>query len=96
MSPAVPTPATASVPAADPTQPARGDRAAVSRRNLLRLALAGAGAAAGAAAAGPAFARTGLLGGESGVVQQATVAGVISGEAPMEGPRVPKWASRPD
>ncbi len=64
--------------------PLRGE---VSRRHLLRLALAGAGAAA----AGPLVARAGLFGGAEGTVQQSTVAGVISGDAPMAGPRVAKF-----
>jgi spore coat protein A, manganese oxidase len=59
----------------------------VSRRSLLQLALAGAGVLA----TGPALARTGLLGGQSGAVQQALVPGVISGSAPMKGPAVPKF-----
>jgi hypothetical protein len=41
----------------------------VSRRNLLRLAMAGAGIAA----TGPVLARTGLLEGDAGVVQQGLV-----------------------
>ena len=61
----------------------------VSRRSLLRLAFAGAGIAA----TGPVLARSGVLsgGGGAGVVQQGAVAGVISGTAPMAGPRVRKF-----
>ena len=60
--------------------------ASVSRRSLLRLALAGAGIAA----TGPVLARTGLLG-TGGVVQQGAISGVISGTAPMTGPMVTKF-----
>src|SRR5919112_256846 len=63
------------------------ERSSLSRRNLLRLTAAGAGATV----AGPIFARSGLLDAGQGEVQQGTVAGVISGEAPMTGPRVPKF-----
>jgi spore coat protein A, manganese oxidase len=59
----------------------------LSRRNLLRLTVAGAGATA----AGPLLARSGLLSGTAGADQQGTVAGVISGTAPMTGPKVPKF-----
>jgi spore coat protein A len=59
----------------------------MSRRNLLRLTMAGAAATA----AGPLVARSGLLSAGEGEVQQGTVAGVISDEAPMTGPRVPKF-----
>ena len=60
----------------------------LSRRNLLRLSMAGAGATV----AGPVLARTGLLGGADGTVQQGTVPnGVVSGTAPMKGPSVPKF-----
>jgi spore coat protein A len=63
------------------------ERSSLSRRNLLRLSMAGAGATA----AGPLLARTGWLSGTEGAVQQGTVAGVISGTAPMTGPKVPKF-----
>ncbi len=59
----------------------------VSRRHLLRLALAGSGVVA----AGPTLSRLGLFSGTSGVDQQGTVAGVISGDAPMKGPVVKKF-----
>ena len=65
-------------------QAERGD---VSRRGLLRLALAGAGVVA----TGPALSRTGLFGGDAGAAQQAVVPGVISGSAPMKGPVVRKF-----
>jgi hypothetical protein len=58
----------------------------VSRRNILRLALAGAGIAA----TGPALARTGLLDG-GGVVQQGVVNGVLSEDAPFAGPSMAKF-----
>jgi spore coat protein A len=63
------------------------ERSSLSRRNLLRLSMAGAGATA----AGPLLARTGWLSGTEGAVQQGTVGGVISGTAPMTGPKVPKF-----
>ena len=66
---------------------AAAERTELSRRNLLRLAMAGAGATA----AGPVLARSGWFSGQPGVVQQGTVAGVISGTAPMAGPRVTKF-----
>jgi spore coat protein A len=59
----------------------------VSRRSLLQLSLAGAGVLT----SGPALAKTGLFGGQSGAVQQALVPGVISASAPMKGPSVPKF-----
>ncbi len=59
----------------------------VSRRSLLHLALAGAGVLA----SGPALAKTGLIGGQSGAAQQALTPGVISASAPMKGPSVPKF-----
>jgi spore coat protein A len=62
-----------------------GEGSSLSRRNLLRLGVAGAGATA----AGPVIARSGLLSGTAGAVQQGTVGGVISGTAPMAGPKVP-------
>jgi spore coat protein A, manganese oxidase len=63
------------------------ERSSLSRRNLLRLTMAGAGATA----AGPLVARTGLL--ESkGLLQQGTVPnGVVSGTAPFAGPKVDKF-----
>ena len=64
-----------------------GDASTVSRRNLLRLAFAGAGIAA----SGPALARTGLLDGADGVVAQGSLPGVVSKEAPFDGPRVPRF-----
>jgi FtsP/CotA-like multicopper oxidase with cupredoxin domain len=63
------------------------ERSTMSRRNLLRLTMAGAGATA----AGPVLARTGLLSTSQNEVQQGTVGGVISGTAPMAGPKVPKF-----
>jgi spore coat protein A len=66
---------------------ADGGRSNLSRRSLMRLTVAGAGATA----AGPVLARSGLLGSAEGTVQQGTVAGVISGTAPMVGPKVPKF-----
>jgi spore coat protein A len=63
------------------------ERSSLSRRNLLQLTMAGAAATA----AGPLVARSGLLSTGAGEVQQGTVAGVISDEAPMDGPRVPKF-----
>ncbi len=48
-------------------------------------------AGAGVLVSGPVLARTGLFGGQSDAVQQALVPGVISGSAPMKGPRVPKF-----
>jgi FtsP/CotA-like multicopper oxidase with cupredoxin domain len=63
------------------------ERSGMSRRNLLRLTVAGAGATA----AGPLVARTGLLSAGAGEVQQGTVGGVISGTAPMVGPKVAKF-----
>ena len=65
-------------------QTERGD---MSRRRLLRLALAGAGVVA----TGPALSRTGVFGSSGGTAQQAVVPGVISGTAPMKGPVVPKF-----
>lgn len=59
----------------------------VSRRGLLRLALAGAGIAA----TGPVLARTGLLDGPDGVVRSDVIPGVISNDAPFAGPSVPKF-----
>jgi hypothetical protein len=56
--------------------------ASVSRRSLIRLALAGAGIAA----TGPVLARTGLLPGGDGTVRQDVIPGVISGTAPFAGP----------
>jgi spore coat protein A len=67
-----------------------GEGSSLSRRNLIRLGVAGAGATA----AGPVLARSGLLGGAGGAggtVQQGTVAGVVSGTAPMAGPKVAKF-----
>jgi FtsP/CotA-like multicopper oxidase with cupredoxin domain len=64
------------------------ERSSMSRRNLLRLTMAGAGATA----AGPVLARTGLLDSTQGEVQQGTVpGGVVSGSAPMVGPKVTKF-----
>src|SRR5215212_7369280 len=63
------------------------ERGGVSRRSLLRLSMAGAGVLA----SGPALAKTGLVGGQPGAVEQALVPGVISGSAPMRGPNVPKF-----
>ena len=64
------------------------EQSSLSRRNLLRLSMAGAGATV----AGPVLARTGLLGHADGTVQQGTVPnGVVSGTAPMVGPKVPKF-----
>ena len=59
----------------------------LSRRSLLRLALAGTGVVA----AGPVLSRTGLVGGQAGAVEQALAPGVISASAPMKGPVVPKF-----
>ena len=73
-------------PTGDPATAAAA-RSEMSRRNLLRLALAGAGAAA----AGPLVAKARLFRAEAGAVQQNTVAGVISGTAPMAGPSVAKF-----
>ena len=56
--------------------------AGVSRRSLIRLALAGAGIAA----TGPVLARTGLLPGGDGTVRQDIIPGVVSGMAPFAGP----------
>ena len=68
---------------------APGAGSTVSRRNILRLALAGAGVVA----SGPALARTGLLGGTAGAVEQGTsVPGVVSDSSPITGPRVAKFA----
>ena len=73
------------LPPVDDTTPALPS--SVSRRNLLRLALAGAGVAA----TGPALARTGLFDSGDGVVRQDAIPGVISGDAPFAGPSVPKF-----
>lgn len=62
-------------------------RHAVSRRDILRLAMAGAGVAA----TGPVLARTGVLGGSDGVVQQGLVNGVLSEDAPFAGPSIAKF-----
>jgi FtsP/CotA-like multicopper oxidase with cupredoxin domain len=59
----------------------------VSRRSLIRLALAGAGIAA----SGPALARTGLLDGADGAVRADSIPGVVSADAPFPGPTVPKF-----
>ena len=59
----------------------------VSRRQMLRLALAGAGIVA----TGPVLARTGLLSGDPAVVRQDVIPGVISKPAPFAGPSVPKF-----
>ena len=59
----------------------------VSRRGLLRLALAGAGVVA----TGPVLARTGLLDGGEGAVRQDALPGVVSGDAPFDGPAVPRF-----
>ncbi|HKG49515.1 MAG TPA: multicopper oxidase domain-containing protein [Actinomycetales bacterium] len=67
---------------------ASNEQSSLSRRNLLRLSVAGAGATV----AGPVLARTGLFGSGDGTVQQATIPnGVVSGTAPMVGPKVPKF-----
>ena len=63
------------------------ESSSVSRRNLLRLAFAGAGIAA----TGPALARTGLLDGTDGVVRQDSIPGVVSKDAPFAGPNVPRF-----
>src|SRR5215217_4417510 len=67
---------------------ASDEQSSLSRRNLLRLSVAGAGATV----AGPVLARTGLFGSGDGTVQQGTIPnGVVSGTAPMVGPKVPKF-----
>lgn len=71
----------------DTGQAVQPDAGTMSRRSLLRLALAGAGVAA----TGPALSRTGLFTAGEGTVQANLVPGVISGSAPMKGPVVPKF-----
>ena len=66
---------------------APAESSSVSRRNLLRLAFAGAGIAA----TGPALARTGLLDGTDGVARQDAIPGVVSKDAPFSGPNVPRF-----